>query len=311
MDKHYKNIRGLIESNLVEEKKQDISKNHHKLQTYYNVGKEIIEAQGGAERAKRGNELIKKYSLSLTEEFGVGYDVSNLKRMRQLYLLFPKGGPPGHLFTKLTWTHFRMLLPIKDEKKRNYYINSVIAHNFSKRQLKEHMKSEAYERLENKGNIKLKYLDDESENDETIVDMIKNPIRIIMTKAVDKITEKALKLFILEQIEKMMLELGKGFAFVGSEVPIKINGKTLRPDLVFFNYEINSFVIIELKINELTIKDIGQIEFYVNYYDSEVKKHFHNQTIGITISKRVDEEVIKYNKKPNTLHTTYEMQIDN
>ena len=102
-----------------------------------------------------------------------------------------------------------------------------------------------------------------------------------------------------------MLELGQRYAFVGSEKPIKINNKILRPDLVFFNYELNSFVILELK--ELTIKDIGQIEFYVKVYDKDIKKPFHNPTIGITISKRVDKNVVKYNEKENIKHTTYEL----
>ena len=126
-----------------------------------------------------------------------------------------------------------------------------------------------------------------------------------MNKSVDKITEKALKKFILEQIEKTMLELGVGFAYIGNEVPIKINNKILRPDLVFFNTELACYVIIELKLKELNIKDIGQIEFYVKYYDTNIKKPFYNPTIGITISKKVDTNITKYNEKDNIKHTTY------
>ena len=111
----------------------------------------------------------------------------------------------------------------------------------------------------------------------------------------------------LEQIEKTMLELGIGFAFVATEKPIKIDNKILRPDLVFFNYELNCFVILELKLKELTIKDIGQIEFYVKVYDKDIKKHFHNPTIGITISKRVNRNIINYNEKANIKHSTYEL----
>lgn len=114
----------------------------------------------------------------------------------------------------------------------------------------------------------------------------------------------------IHQIEKTMLELGQGFAFVGSEKPIKLNNKIHRPDLIFFNIELNCYVIFELKLKELKKTDIGQIEFYIKFYDSEIKKDFHNSTIGITISKRIDDNLIKYNTKDNIKHTTYEV-IDN
>jgi len=304
MDKHYKNIKTLIENNLIEVKKYEISSNYHTLITYFNIGKLLIEAQGGRERAKYGNQLIKEYSIKLTNEYGRGYDYKNLFRMRQLYLSFPK---VATVWRQLSWSIFRELLPIKNESRRNYYINSCIEHNFSVRQLKEHIKSNAFERLVKKDNIQLKYINNIEENEYDILDMIKDPILITINKAVDKITEKALKKFMLEQIEKTMLELGVGFAYVGSEIPIKIDNKTLRPDLVFFNIELNCYVILELKLKELTIKDIGQIEFYLKIYDSKVKKHFHKPTIGITISKKVDKNIINYNEKKNIKHSEYEL----
>ena len=304
MDKHFKNIRTLIENNLIEVKKNEISSNHYTLLTYYNVGKELIEAQVGKERAKYGNQLIKEYSIKLTNEFGKGYDVSNLKRMRMLYLNFPK---VATLSRQLSWSHFITFLPIKNENKRNYYINSTIEHNFSVRQLREYIKTNAYERLVKKDGIKLKYVDNAEKNESDILDMIKNPILITINKSVDKITEKALKKFMLEQIEKTMIELGIGFFYGGSEVPIKIDDKILRPDLVFFNTELACYVIIELKLKELTIKDIGQIEFYVKYYDSNIKNPFYNPTIGITISKKVNKNIINYNEKKNIRHSEYEL----
>ncbi|MCL2355086.1 MAG: PDDEXK nuclease domain-containing protein, partial [Oscillospiraceae bacterium] len=220
------------------------------------------------------------------------------------YLCFQKGGTPSH---QLSWSHYYKLLSIKNESKRNYYINSAIEHSFSVRQLVEYIKTNAYERLIEKKNIKLKYIDDTKENELGILDMIKNPILITINNSEDKITEKALKKFMLEQIEKTMLELGVGFAYIGSEVPIRIDNKTLRPDLVFFNTELACYVIIELKLIELTIKDIGQIEFYVKYYDSNIKKPFYNPTIGITISKKINENVLKYNEKQNIKHSTYKI----
>ena len=104
-----------------------------------------------------------------------------------------------------------------------------------------------------------------------------------------------------------MLELGAGFYYGGSEIPIKLGNKTFRSDLVFFNTELDCYVIIELKLNESTIKDIGQIEFYVNYYDSHRKKSYYNPTIGITISKKIDKNIINYNNKSNIKHSTYKL----
>ncbi|MCL1876137.1 MAG: PDDEXK nuclease domain-containing protein [Synergistaceae bacterium] len=304
MDKYYKNIQQLITDNLVYIKKQEISVNHHTLLTYHEIGRQLIEAQGGKEKAKYGNQLIKEYSIKLTNEYGKSYDYRSLFRMRQLYLSFPK---VATLWRQLSWSIFRELLPIKNESKRNYYLNSVIEHNFSVRQLKEYIKSNAFERLIKKDNIKLKHIDNTNEDESDILDMIKNPILIAIDKSVDKITEKALKQFILDQIEKTMRELGIGFAYVGSEIPIKIGDKILKPDLVFFNIELNCYVILELKIKELTIKDIGQIEFYVKVYDRDIKKPHHNSTIGITISQRIDKDIINYNDKNNIKHTTYKI----
>ncbi len=248
--------------------------------------------------------MIKEYSVKLVNEYGKGFDYKNLFRMRQLYLAFPK---VATVWRELSWSIFREILPIKDENKRNYYLNSCIEHNFSVRQLIKYMKSNAYERLVEKDNIKLKYINDTNENNFDILDMIKDPILITITKSIGKITEKALKKFMLEQLEKPMVELGVGFCFAGSEVPIKIDNKILRPDLVFFNTELACYVIIELKLKELTIKDIGQIEFYVKYYDSNIKKPFYNPTIGITVSKRVNKNIINYNKKQNIEHSTFEL----
>ena len=144
MDRYYKNIRNLIEANLVEIKKQELNNNYHTLMTYYNIGKELVQAHGGQTRAKYGDNLIRQYSLKLSGEFGKNYNFSTLKRMRQFYLLFPKGVTLSH---QLSWSHIVELLPINIESKRNYYINSIVEHGFSVRQLREYIRSNAYERL--------------------------------------------------------------------------------------------------------------------------------------------------------------------
>ena len=302
MDKYLKNIKLLIEDSLVKIKVNELKNNCNTLITYHNIGKQIVESQKG-HRTTYGKGLLKKYAIELENEFGHKYNIDNLKRYRQFYLLFPKGDALRH---QLSWTHYRIILPIKNEAKRNYYINSVVEHNFSSRELKNYIKTKAYERLLNKENIHLKY-GNNSYEEIHILDMIKNPILISINESIDKITEKTLRKFMLNQIEKTMLELGVGFAYVGAEIPIKISNKILKPDLVFFNTELACYVILELKIKELNIRDIGQIEFYVKYYDSYVKKPFYNETVGIIISKKANENIVKLNSKPNIKHSTYQL----
>ena len=201
--------------------------------------------------------------------------MTDLKNMRQFYLTFKKS---HSLSDQLSWTHYRYILPIKEEGKRNYYINLAIKNSLSVRELRDSIKSKSYERLtkEDKENIKLIT----SETKLSILDMIKDPIILnCSNKKLDKYSEKALRDILLEDIEKTILELGIGFSYIGKEKRIKV-GETYRfIDLVFFNYELNSFVLFELKINKIDIRDIGQIEFYINYYDTEIKKDFHLKMI--------------------------------
>jgi len=283
--------------------------NDNTLTTYFNVGKLIVEAQGGEKRAKYGDNLIKEYSKKLTLEFGKGYSEKNLKRMRLLYIYF-KDLKRSTLLTQLSWSHYGYILSIKNESKRNYYINLSMENRLSVRELIREIKNNSYERLiGDKDNIELKYTN-ENNKSLTILDMIKDPILIgIGNTKTDKLTEKALKKYILESIEKILLELGVGFSFVGSEKKIKVGNNYRYIDLVFFNIELNCYVLIELKINKLDIRDIGQLEFYVKYYDTEIKKDFHNTTIGIIICKKDDKNISKYNN-PNIYVSSYEL-VDN
>ena len=294
--KYLDNIKELIENDIVLKKKHRLIEENSTLSTYFEIGKLIVQAQGGENRAKYGNGLIKEWSRELTNLYGRGYDTSNLKRMRQLYIVFQKGGPLGHL----SWTHYRYILPIKEESKRNYYINLCMKQNLSKRELIEKIKNNEYERLKYKGNIELIT----EQNEITIKDMIKNPILIKTNEKVDKLSEKALKQFILEKIEEFLLELGVGFTYVGSEYKL---GK-FKCDLLFFNYELNCFIVIELKIRKLKPMDIGQIKYYMNYIDMNIKKEYMNKTIGIVLCKQDDEIVVKYVTDERVLFSTYQLK---
>ena len=300
-DTHLKNIKELIDNNIVFERKTNIQKERNKVEMYFNIGKEIVEAIG--ERSEYGKSLLRKYSVELTKEYGKGYDYTNLNRMRQLFLVFEKVGSASQ---QLSWTHYRYVLPIKEEGKRNYYINLVIQNTLSVRELKEAIKNKSYERLKKKDKDNIKLIDERYEPN--IIDMIKDPIILnCSNKKLDKYDEKALREILLEDIEKTLLELGVGFSYIGKEKRIKVGDSYRFIDLVFFNIDLNCYVLLELKINKLDIRDIGQLEFYVNYYDDEIRKPFHNETIGIIICKKNDNEVSKHIKNDKLLVTTYKL----
>ena len=300
-DKNLENIKALIEKNIVYERKTDIIKERNRLETYYNIGKEITDSIGF--RGKYGQGVLKEYSKVLTNLYGRGYDYSNLTRMKNLYTTFKKIGTVSQ---QLSWSHYYIILPIKEEGKRNYYINLCIKNRLTVRQLKNEIKNKSYERLMLPEKEKIEIINDRYEMN--IIDMIKDPIIINCNKLIiEKLSEKLLKELLIEEIEKTLLELGIGFSYVGKEKRIKV-GKNYRfIDLVFFNYELNCFVLIELKLNKLDIKDIGQIKFYVNYYDDEIRKENHNKTIGIIICKEKDKDILEHNKDKDILVTTYKV----
>ncbi len=293
-------IKNVIEKNIVNQRKYDYYKNNSLVNIYFEVGRLLVEAQGGRERSKYGDNLIKNWSIELTNIYGKGYDYTNLSRMRQFYIAFEN---IGTLSQELSWSHYYKLLQIKDENKRNYYINLCIKQNLSVRQLRDMIKNNAYERLSYKDKENINIIANEETFD--ITDMIKDPIYINIDKNVDRLSEKVLKQIILEQIEKYFIELGVGYAFIGSEYRL---GNSYC-DLLFYNYELNSFVVIELKIRKLIKQDIGQIEYYINYIDINKKKSYMNETVGIILCKENNKLVMKYCSNPNIYETTYELVL--
>ena len=216
--------------------------------TYYNVGKLLIEAQGGEERAKYGDGLIKEYSKKLTREIGKGYSVSNLKNMRSFYLL----SKSQTLSDLLTWSHYTELLKLKEIEEINYYINICLEQILSVRQLREKIKNNEYKRLDDKTKCKLIKKEESS-----IEDFIKNPIIIKNTLGIKEISEKILQQLILENISDFLKELGPGFCFIENEYKIKLGNRYNYIDILLFNYIYNAFVVIELKVTELKSDYIG------------------------------------------------------
>ena len=258
---YYLNIKEELINNEVYKKVKDYSKNKSDLKTYYNVGKMLSEAG-----KHYGEGIIKEYSKRLTSELGKKYNERTLRRIRQFYnLCVDRKWSP--MATKLSWSHYTELLSIKDERKLNYYINISIKNNLSKRQLREKIKINEYERLDEETKSKL------INNEEYYVtDFVKNPILIKNNFGYKEISEKVLKKLILENIESFMNELGNSFCFVGSEYKIKIGDRYNYIDLLLFNIEYNCYVVIELKVTELKKEHVGQIQVYMNYIDNNLKK---------------------------------------
>ena len=276
---------------LILDSKHNVSKaiNYEMINLYWNIGKEIIEKQGGKERAKYGDMLIDKLSKELINLYGKGFSIQNIRRMRQFYLCFENRST---LSSELSWSHYLELIKIKDEKIRNYYMKECINSNWSVRELQRQKTTFYYERtLTNKNKI----YNNQTEKFDSI-DIIKDPFVLEFLDIKDNNTylENDLERNILNHLKEFLLELGKGFTFVGNQMRITLDNEHYYPDLVFYNRILKCFVIIDLKIGKVSHKDIGQMQMYVNYYDRIVKDSFEEKTIGILLSSDKNETVVKY-----------------
>ena len=277
---------------------RETNANMELVECYWNVGRLIVEAQGGKEKAKYGNELIKTWAEKLTEEYGKGYNYTNLSRFRQFYLDFPIVAPLGQ---QLSWTIIRTILPIKDENKRNYYINLCIANNLSKRELEKEIKSNSYERLEYKPDkidivVSTKVL--------AIVNNFKNPI-LLELKDKEIKSESDLEKLIYSQLSYVFLQLGKGFTWVGNQYKVSDGNKNYFIDMLLYNVKYNCYVVVEIKCRKLKKEDKGQVEFYMNLVDNFVKEPSNNPTIGIIITKDQDKFVANFVRSEKLVPLTY------
>ena len=295
---YYNQIKKELINNEVYKKVKDYSKNKSDLNTYYNVGKLLIEAQGGEYRAKYGDGLIKEYSKKLTEEIGRGYGISNLKNMRQFYLL----SKSQTLSDQLTWSHYVELLKFEDANKITYYIEISINQKLGVRELRSKIKNNEYERLPIETRQKLINKEENKVND-----FIKNPILIKNSYNYKKISEKILKQLILEDIGSFLNELGEGFSYIDNEYKIKIGDRYNYIDLLLFNYKYNCFVVIELKITELKAEYIGQIKKCMNYIDKNVRNINQDSTIGIIICKKENQFIMEYCSDDRIFNTMYNL----
>ena len=303
---YYKQIKELIETYEVNSKVRYMQDNYEKLLTNWKIGKILVEAQGGLNRAKYGDGLIKKWSITFMLDYGKHYNVRELRRMRQFYLLFSIWSAVP---TEISWSHIIEILSLKNKNEMNYYINQVILNHLSTRELRSMIKSKAYDRLSYTDKENITLIKNNNKNNLTIEDMIKDPILIKVDNNVNKLDEKALHKYIISMLENRFLELGTGFALIGHEYKIMINNHTYKIDLLFFNYLLNAFIVVELKTKEYHPKDKGQLEFYVNYVDKNIRLDKHNSTIGLLIVKKKDKYVIEYVTNEDIYVTTYKLVV--
>ena len=288
---YYNEIKSILIDNAIGRKVREYKSNQKDLESYYNVGKLLVEAQGGEERAKYGNGLIKEYSKRLTSELGKGYSIQNLKNMRRFYLVVEKRQSLIVQFKSLniSWTFIIKLLKLNDINELLYYINCINKMNLTTRELDSKLKSKEYERLDSKIREKLV-----KQEEVSVKDKIPDPIVLEGLEYKEKLTEKVVQKWIDENPASFCKSLGEGYTYCGSQYKIKIGANYNYIDVLLFNVMDMNYVVVEIKVTEIKKEHIGQIQTYMNYIDINLKKEFHNKTTGILLVRENNKWLIKY-----------------
>lgn len=266
------------------------------VQTYFEIGRLIVEEeQHGNIRAEYGKETLKKLSEKLTANYGKGFSVTNLKQMRDFYLTYQIRQTVSDQFT-LSYSHYLFLMRIDNPDERKFYEIEATSSNWSLRELKRQFDSALYERLSlSKDKEKVKLLAQQGQVIENPSDIVKDPYVLEFLGLPEKsyYSESELESRLIEKLENFLLEFGKGYTFVGRQVRLTFDEKHFFVDLVFYNRFLQCFVLIDLKIGEITHQDLGQMQMYVNYYDRFVKLDHENKTIGIILCKKKSDSLVE------------------
>ena len=290
-DTFYKDVRKVLE----DARKRAYRKIENEIViAYWQIGKMIVEKQGGESRAKYGDGLIKELSIKLTEDFGKGFDERELRRMRQFYTIFPIW---DSACPELTWSHFRLLIRVEDEHARNFYMKETIEANWSVRQLQREINTFSYQRyLASHGNHDV--VDDTAkrEKKDDPKDIIKDPyvLDFLGLKPGGGFYESELEQALIDHLQEFLLELGSGFAFVARQKRLDMDGTNFYIDLVLYNYKLKCFILIDLKRGSLTHQDLGQMQMYVNYYTRELMEPGDNPPIGIVLCSEKNDTLVRY-----------------
>lgn len=283
------------------------------VDAYHEIGRQITEAIG--ERAEYGQNLLTYLSEHLTIEFGKGFTVANLRNMRQFYQTFPIRYA---LRSELTWTHYRLLMRVEEPSRREFYMKESADSGWTSRQLERQINSFYYERLlatrkEQRSEVAEEIFKLEPKKDAGCI--LKDPyiLEFLGLKENIKYTESQLEQGLIDKLQEFLLELGKGFSFVSRQKRITTDdGSHFYIDLVFYNYFLKCFVVIDLKAGDLTYQDIGQIDFYTRLFDDKVKEEDDNPTIGIILCSGKDETIVKYSvlsDKDNLFTSKYRLYL--
>jgi len=288
----YHNIRSVL---VTARQKAYSAVNFAMVEAYWEVGRQIMEAQENR-RAEYGTGLIKYLAERLTNEFGKGFTETNLKYMRQFYEAFPIRHT---LCDQLSWSHYRLLMKIDEASRREFYLSECAECNWSVRQLERQITTFYYERLlatqkEGKESVKNEIEKTEPKTEPDFI--LKDPyiLEFLDLKENKNYHENELEQALIDNLLEFLLELGKGFSFVARQKRITIDGDNYYIDLVFYNYLLKCFVVIDLKTGKLTYQDIGQIDFYVRYYNENIKQADDNPTIGIILCSEKNDTMVKY-----------------
>ena len=287
-------------SSILEESRKFVATtvNTAMIQTYFEIGRLIVEEeQHGNIRAEYGKETLKNLSIKLTANYGKGFSQRNLEQMRQFYLVYSTQIPqtPSAKFS-LSYSHYLFLMRIDNPEERKFYEIESSQNNWSLRELKRQFDSALYERLSlSKDKEKVKSLAVQGQIIENPCDIVKDPYVLEFLGLPEKAyySESELESRLVEKLENFLLELGKGYTFVGRQVRLSFDEKHFFVDLVFYNRWLQCFVLIDLKIGELTHQDLGQMQMYVNYYDRFVKLDHENKTIGIILCKKKSDSLVE------------------
>lgn len=255
---------------------------------YWNVGRRIIEQeQKGARKAKYGAYLIKRLSQELSDEYGTGFSVANIRNCRQLYMTFPKESYGYSMIGKVCWSHLRSIMRLDDEEERNFYLNEVANEYWSVKELERNIKSGYYRRI-----LSTQFPDKTGQTPK----FVKDPyvLEFMGIKDSNMIVEKNVENAIIGNLQKFLLEMGRGFCFVDRQMHICTETSDFYIDLVFYNYILKCFVLIDLKNHKLTHQDIGQMDMYIRMFDDLKKQADDNPTIGIIFCTDKDETMVKY-----------------
>ena len=267
------------------------------VQAYWQIGRLIVEdEQNGEARAEYGKKVLEELSRRLTADFGKGFDARELRKMRQFYLLFQKWDA---VRPELSWTHYRLLLRVENQAARDWYMNEAVAENWSSRQLERQISVLYYDRMllsadkqstrtDAKKNMALAKLEPES--------FIRNPyvLEFLDLKDYPNLHEKDIEEGLINNLQAFLLELGKGFCFVARQKRIRFDDQDFYIDLVFYNCILKCYVLIDLKLGELTYQDIGQMDGYIRLYEEQYRKEDDNPTLGIVLCSNRNEAIVKY-----------------